>query len=170
MRSKKAALILATCLLGACATGRPDARARFYQDELDIMLMRGKDYQEVTQVLNTWEFGVLDTWEAINPDESSLKRLDNRKLGRFSEQEKRNIFKNTGSYNVFYLLKQESSESASLGEISGMGFNTRKDNTVDIERYSLIRTTFHNQKLIQFKVWTDITTSNVSGFKVKRVP
>ena len=72
------------------------------------------------------------------------------------------------NYNVIFLLKQESSESASIGKISGMGLSYRKDNTVDIERYTLIRVTFRNKRLIQSRIWGDITTSSVSGFKIKR--
>jgi hypothetical protein len=168
MKTTLSVLMSLVCMLAACASGGQSAKARFYQDELDIMLMQDKDYKEIIQVMESWEFGVLDTWEAVNPDESNLKYLDNRQLGKFSEQEKANVFKETGVYSVIFLLKLERRESASSGEISGMGLSTRKDNTVDIGKYTLIRTTFRNQRLIQFKIWTDITSSSVSGFKVKR--
>jgi hypothetical protein len=149
-------------------TGKKSANVQLYQDELDIMLMRVKDYKEVTELLNSWEFGVLETWEAVNPDGKKLSQLDNREMGIFSEQEKQNVFRETGIYNVIFLLKLESRESASIGEISGMGLSYRKDNTIDIENYTLIRVAFRNKKLIQFKIWPDITTSSVSGFKIKR--
>jgi hypothetical protein len=149
-------------------TGKKSANVQLYQDELDIMLMRVKDYKEVTELLNSWEFGVLETWEAVNPDGKKLSQLDNREMGIFSEQEKQNVFRETGIYNVIFLLKLESRESASVGEISGMGLSYRKDNTIDIENYTLIRVAFRNKKLIQFKIWPDITTSSVSGFKINR--
>jgi hypothetical protein len=168
MKTKITGVIIIACLSGACMAGSKNAKVKLYQDELDIMQMRGKDYKEVTELLGSWEFGVLDTWEAVNPDENKLDQLDNREMGRFSEEEKQNVFKETGNYNVIYLLKLESRESASIGEISGMGLSYRKDNTIDIEKYILIRIAFRNKKLIQFKIWGDITTSSVSGFKIKR--
>jgi len=169
MKTKIIGVIIIVCVFGACQTGNKSAKVKLYQDELDIQQMRGSDYKEVTKLLVSWEFGVMDTWEAVNPDENKLAQLDNnRQMGTFSEQEKQNVFKETGAYHVIYVLKQESSESASIGEISGMGLSYRKDNTVDIQRYTLIRVTFRNKKLIQFRIWGDITTSSVSGFKVKR--
>lgn len=166
MKAKIVGTALVVLMLFACAT--KGAKAKFYEEELDIRLLRNSHYKEVTDLFGTWEFGVLDTWEAANPTEKDIARLDNRKMGAFSEREKQNVFKEPGSYNVIFLSKLEKKESASLGEISGMGLSTRKDNVVDIEKYTLIRVVFRDKRLVQYKVWPNITRSSVTGFKVKR--
>jgi hypothetical protein len=166
VKAKFMGVVLFACVSLACAT--KGAKARFYEDELDIKLLQNSHYKEVTDLFGTWEFGVLDTWEAVNPTEKDIARLDNRRMGAFSEREKRNVFKEPGSYNVIFLSKLEKKESASLGEISGMGLSTRKDNVVDIEKYTLIRVVFRDKRLVQYKIWPNITSSTVSGFKIKR--
>ena len=166
MKVKIAATVLVACVCLACAA--KGAKAKFYEEELDIQLLRNSDYKEVTDIFRAWEFGVLDTWEAANPSAQDIARLDNRRMGAFSEREKQNVFKEPGSYNVVFLSKLEKKESASLGEISGMGLSTRKDNIVDIEKYTLIRIVFRDERLVQYKIWPNITSSSITGFKVKR--
>lgn len=166
MKIKIIGTVLIVGMFGACAT--KGAKAKFYEDELDAMFLKNAHYKEVTDLFSTWEFGVLDTWESANPTERDVARLDNRTMGGFSEREKQNVFKELGSYNVIFLSKLEKRESASLGEISGMGLSYRKDNVVDIEKCTLIRVMFRDKRLVQYKIWPNITSSSVSGFKIKR--
>jgi len=160
MRLKALGLILSLglCLSYCATTGAKEAKV--YRSNLETML--GKDRQEVTAMIGNWDFQVLDSWQAENPDADTIKQ-HNRSAISFSESEIQGIFAQEGKYEVLIFSKKIETDSATTGEIDQFGTSVLKDAEYTSEVFAVIRTVFRDGRLASHRVWPSMTSTSISG-------
>lgn len=151
-------LLLGLCLSYCATTGAKEAK--MYRNNLETML--GKDKQEVTTMMSSWNFQVLDSWQAENPDADTIKQHNRRAIG-FSESEIQGIFAQEGKYEVLIFSKKIGADSASTGEIDEFGRGVLKDTEYTSEVFAVIRTVFRDGRLASHRVWPNMTSTSISG-------
>jgi hypothetical protein len=165
MRLKTLGLVLLSgvCLSFCATTGAKDAK--IYRDQLEPML--GKDKKEVTTMITGWDFQVLDSWSAENPDAETIKKHDRPATG-FSKSEVQGIFAQKGKYDVMVFSKKTGTDSATTGQIDEYGRGVLKDKEYTSELFAVIRTVFRDGRLASHRVWPNLTSTSISG-GVRRV-
>jgi hypothetical protein len=111
-------------LLAAFAAGCVSYEARqvkTYQSELQPML--GRSESDVTALITqTWKFGLLNRWAAVNPSVETVLKNNFRTFG-FSKTEAAEIFAEPGDYKVMIFTKPLSREELQTGQIDSLGGN-----------------------------------------------
>jgi hypothetical protein len=165
MKLKVVLFIFVCARLICCVT--PEAKqAKIYRDNLDTLL--GKDFEEVNQMIKDWDFEVLDSWEADNPDAEIIKEHNRPRCG-FSKSEIQEIFASKGKYTVMLQMKKISTDTATTGRIGSYGLGVGKDSEHTSENYTLIRTVYRNDKLANYRVWGSVSSSSLSGWRGGRI-
>ena len=160
MKLKIFGLLILLCINLSCVS--PGAKqAKIYQNSLETML--GKERKEINKIVEDWDFEVLDSWEAENPDAEIIKE-HNRPRSGFSKSEIQEIFASKGKYSVMLLSKKISADSATTGRIDSIGIGMGKDSEYTSENYTLIRTVFRDDKLVSYRVWPSVSSSSISGW------
>jgi hypothetical protein len=131
-----------------------------YRQNLDTML--GKDKKEVITMIGNWNFQVLDSWAAENPDAETVKQHNRRSIG-FSKSEIQGIFSQGGKYEVMIFSKKTGVDSATTGEIDEFGRGVLKDAEYTSEVFAVIRAVFRGGRLLNHRVWPNMTSTSISG-------
>jgi hypothetical protein len=156
---------LLCAFLSSCAS--PGAKeAKIYQSNLETML--GKEKKEAITMINGWNFALLDSWQAENPDADVINK-HNRPASSFSKNEIQEIFAPKGKYDVMLFLKKIGSESATTGQIDELGRGLLKDTEFTSEIFALIRTVFRDGNLVSYKIWPNVSSTSISGMKPSAV-
>jgi hypothetical protein len=157
-------LLLGLCLTYCATTGAKEAK--IYRQNLERML--GADKKEVTAMIGEWNFLVLDSWEAENPDAAAIKPYNRGAIG-FSESEIQGIFAQEGKYEILIFSKKIGVDSATTGEIDEFGRGVLKDAEYTSEVFAVIRSVFKDGRLTSYRVWPSLTSTSISGgFKTIR--
>jgi len=151
-------LLLSACL--CCSTGTGAKQAKIYQNNLETML--GKEKKEIITVITGWNFGMMDSWKADNPDAKTINEHNRPKIG-FSKNEIQEIFAAKGKYDVMIFQKKIGTDTATIGQIDQFGKGVLKDTEYTLEHFTIIRAVFRDDNLVSFKVWPDVTSREVSG-------
>jgi len=151
-------LLLGLCLCYCATTGAKEAK--IYRSNLETVL--GKDKQEVTAMISNWNFQVLDSWKAENPDADMIKQHNRSAIG-FSKSEIQGIFAQEGKYDVLIFSKKIGTDSATTGEIDEFGRSVLKDAEYTSEVFAVIRTVFRDGRLASHRVWPNMTSTSISG-------
>jgi len=149
----------------SCATGTGAKQAKLYQNDLTTML--GKEKKELIAAVTGWKFGLMDSWDADNPDAETVKKHDRPTIG-FSKKEVQDIFAAPGKYSVMVFQKKTDTESATTGQIDQFGRGVLKDTEYTMDHFTIIRAVLRDDHLLSFKVWSDVTSRDVSGLRVIR--
>jgi Neuraminidase (sialidase) len=149
----------------SCATGPGAKQAKVYQNDLATML--GKEKNELIAAITGWNFGLMDSWDAENPGAEMVKTHDRPTIG-FAKKEVQDIFAAPGKYSVMVFQKKTGTESATTGQIDQFGRDVLKDTEYTMDHFTIIRAVFRDDHLLNFKVWPDVTSRDVSGLKVMR--
>ncbi len=165
MKSKVFLLIL-LCVSLSCFVTPEAKQAKIYRNNLETML--DKDFKEVNKIIKAWNFRVLDFWEAENPDADIIKEHNRPRCG-FSKSEIQEIFALKGKYTVRLSSRKISTDAATTGRIGSYGLGIGKDSEYTSENYTLIRTVFRDDKLVNYRVWPSVSSSSISGWKGRRV-
>ena len=155
--------LLSACL--SCSTSTGAKQAKIYQDNLETML--GKEKKEIVTMVTGWDFGMMDLWEADNPDAETINEHNRPKIG-FSKKEIQEIFAAKGKYNVMTFQKKIGTDSATVGQIDQFGMGLLKDTEYTLEHFTIIRAVFRDDNLVSFRVWPDVTSRDISGLRVFR--
>lgn len=160
MRLKVIGLVmLSGVCLGHCAT--TGAReAKMYRDNLDPML--GQDRPAVTAMITGWNFQVLDSWQAENPDADTIRQHDRPGI-RFSKDEIQGIFAPQGKYEVLVFSKKTRTDSATTGQIDEYGRGVLKDAEYTSDVFAVIRAVFRDGRLVSHRVWPNLSSTSISG-------
>jgi hypothetical protein len=153
-------LLLGVCLSNCVSTGAKEAK--MYTNNLDTMI--GKDKQEVTTMIIQWNFQVLDSWEAENPDADTINEHNRPAIG-FSKSEMKEIFAQKGKYDVMVFSKKIGEQSATTGQIDEFGKALMTDTRYASELIAIIRTVFRDGHLANHRVWPNVTVTSISGWK-----
>ena len=165
MKFKVFGLIILLLTWLGCASGSGGKQAKIYQDNL--LTMTGKGVNEIHTQIQTWDFDLLDSWQAENPDSETIKK-HKRPVGGFSKIEIQEIFTDEGTYQVRLYLKKLGSSSATIGDIASNGMSNNPDVGVSSARFSVIRIVCRDNRLVNSRVWGSVSSSSLSGLRTKR--
>jgi len=163
MGKKVIIVLLAFGVASGCMMSPEARQAKVYRTKLEAML--GKDQKEVTRMIREWEFDVLDTWEAEDPDRETIRSHQRPTVG-FTEAEEESLFSSGGKYRVILFTKKVRTDSATLGSIDSLGRSFAMDTGYTTERFTIIRTVFRDGVLVNVRVWADVSQTSISGQKV----
>lgn len=160
MRDKIFVLTIFLCVNMSCIFNTEAKQAKFFRSNLEIM--KGKKKSEISMMIKEWNFEVLDSWKAENPTADIInKRI--RPPVNFTKEEIQVIFASKGKYDVNIFLKKE---GKSHGSITRDALSRRQIERADVasETFSLIRTVFRADTLVNYKVWSHVDSSKFSRY------
>ncbi len=124
--------------------------------------MKGQPMMKVLDTIREWKFEGLDSWIAENPTSKDVSKHNRGKI-KFSSQEYKDIFAQGGSFKVAIYNKLVGTDSSHVGEIGDMGMSVTKDAQINLEKFTVIRVVFLDDKLAFYKVWAKLEQSAFSG-------
>lgn len=151
MKWKALISLMSIVFLYSCATSDTAKQVKMFRDNMIPLV--GKDAEEVTKTIAySWKFGLLDSWQAVNPGLETVIKNNFQKHG-FSKQEAQEIFAAKGAYKVMLFLKLLGREEVKTGEITGLGTANFMDEKFISQDISCIRVVFKDNKLVHQRVW-----------------
>ncbi len=130
--------------------------------EAALAAMKGQPLTKVIDTIREWKFEGLDSWMADNPTSKDVSKRNRGKV-KFSSQDYKDIFAQGGSFKVAIYNKLVGTDSSHFGEINAMGMSATKDAQINLEKYTVIRVVFLDDKLVHSKVWPKLEQSGFSG-------
>ena len=124
--------------------------------------MKGQPMMKVLDTIRGWKFEGLDSWIAENPTSKDVSKHDRGKI-KFSSQEYKDIFAQGGNFKVVIYNKLVGTDSSHIGEIGDMGMSATKDAQINLEKYTVIRVVFLDDKLFHYRIWPKLEQSGFSG-------
>ncbi len=150
MKSKALTLFLSLIFALSCVTTESVKELKIYKNNLPLLV--GKDAEEVTKTIAySWKFGLLDQWEAVDPDLETVIKKNFKRHG-FSKQEALDIFALKGAYKVMLFQKSLGQKEASTEVQLDMGLVGKQQQSVSQE-FAYIRVVFRDNKLVHQRFW-----------------
>lgn len=130
--------------------------------EAALAALKGQPLTKVIDTIREWKFEGLDSWMADNPTSKDVSKHNRGKV-KFSSQDYKDIFAQGGSFKVAIYNKLVGTDTSHFGEINAMGMSAAKDAQINLEKYTVIRVVFLDDKLVHSKVWPNLEQSGFSG-------
>jgi hypothetical protein len=165
-RLKLLPVLLTAFWAAACVPSVETKQAKIYQDYLDST--RGQATAKVVPVIRSeWKFELAKSSDVENPSPEKVREICPKSI-QFSDAEIRDIFSQTGRYKVMVFSKALKSSSATAGEIDESGFSAVKDASYEIQRSSVIRLVFRDDKLVHSRVWPSLESSRFTEGVIRK--
>jgi hypothetical protein len=124
--------------------------------------MKGQPVTKVVDAIREWKFEGLDSWSAENPTSKDVSKHNRGKV-KFSSQEYKDIFAPGGNFRVAIYNKLVGTDTSHFGEVDQYGMSAAKDAQINLEKYTVIRVVFLDDKLVHSRVWPKLEQSAFSG-------
>ncbi len=155
-------LIIALFVLAGigCLPSVETRQARVYEAQL-LSLQKEPEAKVLLAVEKEWKFELLRVEKITNLSPAKIKELLPQGI-RFSDEEIKTIFSEPGIYKLLVYIKEIGASAATTGEITDLGLSATKDTAYMVKHYSLIRLIFKDDKLLHFRVWPRIDSSQLA--------
>lgn len=154
------AAVVSPFCLGGSAADKVSDNAKAFQAELEAM--KGQSPRAILDKLQAWKFEPMSAWMTEDPASTDFK-TKNRGKTKFTKKEIAEIFGQAGSYKIAVYGLLVGTESATMGEVDGMGRTVMKDASVSVQIYTAIRLVFRDEKLVSVRTWPKMERSAVTG-------